>query len=150
MEHSPGFGSKPIKPENTYTLEGHYLDFKFMPYHVSERLCDQPELVENRRACLRNYFYYGSLLYSWKYYAQLLKAKMQNKMFEKGTSRSDVLHSCKSVYLWKELSFICVWENSVAHLQHFDQYILINCIIFNNYPITCTLIPIFQKILIAS
>lgn len=25
MERSPGFGSKPIKPENTNALEGHYL-----------------------------------------------------------------------------------------------------------------------------
>lgn len=38
--------------------------FKFMPYDTSERLSDQPELVENRHACLRNDLYYGSLFYS--------------------------------------------------------------------------------------
>lgn len=43
-----------------------------------------------------------------KILTQFLKAIMQNKMSEKGASKSGGLHSCKSTDLWKELSFICV------------------------------------------
>lgn len=50
------------------------------------------------------------LFRSWKYYTQFLKATMQNKMSEKGASKSGGLHSCKSIDLWKELTFICVWH----------------------------------------